>query len=106
MDHVTHNTHITDEDLSLYLDGALDDREIEDRVTRHLDQCIHCRERLDDLRTITALLAELPAPALPRSFRLSERDVPRPAAPMLIQPWSCDSNRRSVARRPSPRSCS
>jgi anti-sigma factor RsiW len=87
MDHVTDKTHISDEDLSLYLDDALDDRAAETRIAQHLEQCGECRERLADLQTITTLLARLPEPALPRSFRLAEKDLPRPTAPALIEPW-------------------
>jgi hypothetical protein len=87
MDRAAHNSHVSDEHLSLFIDGRLDDSQNEARVARHLDECDHCRERADELRTVSVLLARLPEPAIPRSFRLSEADLPRPVAPVISGPW-------------------
>jgi hypothetical protein len=87
MDQTAQNSHISNEHLSLFIDGRLDDSQTEARITRHLDECDDCRERAEELRTVSVLLARLPEPALPRSFRLSEADLPRPVAPVISGPW-------------------
>lgn len=87
-----HNIHIAPEDLSAYADEeALDSRERE-RIEQHLETCEACRQELAELSAIQQLLADLPEPELPRSFRLSpedvgERDEGHGPAPMPIQPW-------------------
>ena len=62
--------HLTDEDISVYIDGEVSVRESE-RVSTHVAGCDECRARLESVRSLHAMLSALPAPALPRSFVLS-----------------------------------
>jgi anti-sigma factor RsiW len=55
--------------LSAYLDGELTPSDA-GGVEAHLDGCKACRQRLDSLRRLQDLLAELPAPAVPGGFTL------------------------------------
>lgn len=64
-----------DEQLSAWLDGALDDG-TRATVARHLATCAACRAALDELHAVRDLLRALPAPALPRSFALPLTDAP------------------------------
>jgi hypothetical protein len=85
--------HISIDDLSTYLDGEIESTEERARIEQHLAMCETCREELESLRAVSRLLADLPEPPLPRSFRLRPEDVdhvpePGPASePVPIQPW-------------------
>ncbi|MCX7839353.1 MAG: zf-HC2 domain-containing protein [Anaerolineae bacterium] len=65
-----------EERLSEYVDNRLSPRE---RVTieQHLADCATCRASLESLRWTIALVKQVPAPALPRSFTLP---MPAPRA--------------------------
>jgi hypothetical protein len=79
--------HISIDDLSAFLDGQLDDDEQITRIEQHLAVCQQCRDELQQLRSLSALLANLPEPELPRSFRLSPEDVRDASAPVPFAPW-------------------
>jgi hypothetical protein len=85
--------HIPIDDLSAFADGEMLSGEERTRIEAHLAQCESCREELDSLRAVSALLSELPEPELPRSFRLSPQDVASASAqspapePEPIMPW-------------------
>ncbi len=68
-------------DLSAYADGALDPA-TQTAVQAHLDGCPVCRTRLGELRSVSRLMAVLPAAAPRRSL------VPRfaPARPAWLAP--------------------
>src|SRR5690348_10191040 len=57
------------ERLSAYLDGELSASE-RAALDAHLPGCAQCQRELAALRQTRALLRALPAPALPRDFRL------------------------------------
>jgi anti-sigma factor RsiW len=66
------------EQLSAYLDNEVDEHE-RAALEQHLSTCEDCRRALAELGQSRALLRALPAPALPRSFRLPETGaVPEP----------------------------
>ena len=79
----TADGHPDDELLSAYLAEAIDDPAVAAAVSAHLATCAACREQIAQLRLITALLAELPAPALPRSFALAGEELQR----LRPRPW-------------------
>lgn len=79
----TADGHPDDELLSAYLAEAIDDPAVAAAVSVHLATCAACREQIAQLRLITALLAELPAPALPRSFALAGEELQR----LRPRPW-------------------
>lgn len=79
----TADGHPSDELLSAYLAEAIDDPAVGAAVSAHLAACAACREHIAQLRVITALLAELPAPALPRSFALTGEELQR----LRPRPW-------------------
>lgn len=62
--------------LSEYVDNRLSPRE-RAIIEQHLDDCATCRASLESLRWAIALVKQVPAPALPRSFTLP---VPAPRA--------------------------
>ena len=68
---------ISEEQLSAYIDGQLDDAAAA-RLEEHVEACSPCRDALAELRTVRSTLRELPQVAAPRSFALREADV-RPA---------------------------
>lgn len=68
---------ISEEQLSAYIDGQLDDADAA-RLEAHAESCSACRDALAELRTVRSTLRELPQVAAPRSFALREADV-RPA---------------------------
>ncbi|MBI4375816.1 MAG: zf-HC2 domain-containing protein [Elusimicrobia bacterium] len=55
------------ESLSEYLDGRLEAGQAE-RVSRHLQDCSRCRGELEELRSLSDLLRNLPRKALPAGF--------------------------------------
>jgi anti-sigma factor RsiW len=62
--------HISDADLSAYIDGELTAPEAA-RVLTHLQRCADCGAILEGLRSVASMLAALPAEAPSRSFILS-----------------------------------
>jgi hypothetical protein len=70
---------VTDEELSAYLDGQLDDA-ARARVEAHGADCARCREVLTELRLVRRALRALPRGQAPRSFALREADVRAPEA--------------------------
>lgn len=65
-----------EERLSEYVDNRLSPRE-RATIEQHLADCATCRASLESLRWTIALVKQVPAPALPRSFTLP---VPAPRA--------------------------
>ena len=62
--------HMTDEQLSAQLDGALGDEESA-VVDSHLEDCAECAARRDLLRATSQAVAGLPGEELPRSLDLA-----------------------------------
>lgn len=79
----TTDGHPNDELLSAYLVGAIEDGSTRAMVEHHLAGCPTCREHIAQLQLIRALLSELPAPALPRSFTLTRDELQR----LRRRPW-------------------
>jgi len=50
--------------LSAYLDGELNDREIQ-KIEKHLEECAICQEEYESLQSLSSLLAEAPLPDFP-----------------------------------------
>jgi hypothetical protein len=65
------HAHLTDEQLSTYLDDRLDAPE-RDLAHDHLQSCADCNLTLQELTFTVHALRELPAPPLPRSFQIVE----------------------------------
>ena len=89
---MTHQTdHIDDELLSAFVDDQLtpDEKAL---VQQHLASCSACQARLEELRSVIALIRELPELELPRDFALGPR--------LLVDPPNVIRLRRvySVAR--------
>ena len=61
---------VKDEELSAYLDGRLSGR-AKERVDAHLQTCLDCSRKLEDLRLLVAEMRRLPETKAPRSFALS-----------------------------------
>ncbi|QBD81517.1 hypothetical protein EPA93_38330 [Ktedonosporobacter rubrisoli] len=61
--------HMTNEQLSAFLDGQLASEE-QAQWDSHLKTCEQCQQELANLRQVVALLHALPQPQLPRSFVL------------------------------------
>ena len=79
----TADGHPNDQLLSAYLAEAINDPAVAAAVSAHLATCTACQEQIAELQVITALLAELPAPALPRSFTLTGEELER----LRPRPW-------------------
>lgn len=76
--------------LSAYADGSLDARAAS-ALDTHLATCTLCRERLEELRRVRALLGALPEAEPPRSFRLTRAMAAAPAprpADARPAPWT------------------
>ena len=58
--------------LAAYLEECLP-RLQQRSVARHLETCAECRDELEQLRGVGALLKQLPAPALPSDFQFRIR---------------------------------
>jgi hypothetical protein len=70
---VTHpGDHILDETLSALVDDQLD-TDAARGARGHITTCSACRQRLDELRSVVALLRALPELEPPRDFRLGPR---------------------------------
>ncbi len=68
--------HISDALLSAFINSEIGDNQVARAAGEHLARCDACRRRLQDLRAVVSLLAELPHPEPPRSFRLTPEMVP------------------------------
>jgi hypothetical protein len=85
--------HIPIEELSAYADGEVLSDQERLVIEQHLAVCDECRAELESLRAVSSLLAHLPEPELPRSFRLTSEDVAStrsqagPSEPVPIEPW-------------------
>jgi hypothetical protein len=88
-----HDQHIPIDDLSAYADGEVLSDDERTRIEAHLRTCEMCRSELESIRQVSSLLADLPEPVLPRSFRLSAADIEgvsaesESAEPVPIEPW-------------------
>lgn len=69
--------HLGDDLLNSWLDGVATDAERR-LVEEHVETCDHCREALDSLAMVKQALADLPEPALPRSFQLTPEQAATP----------------------------
>ncbi|HUZ02960.1 MAG TPA: zf-HC2 domain-containing protein [Thermomicrobiaceae bacterium] len=77
--------HISDTELSDYLEGQVDSESRRRALAAHLEACGACRRALQELATLVDRLAALPLPEPPRSFRITAAMVPAPVA--LPTPW-------------------
>jgi hypothetical protein len=69
--------HVSDELLSAFINNTeIDDDQVARAAGEHLARCDACRRKLRDLRAVVSVLAELPHPEPPRSFRLTPEMVP------------------------------
>ena len=81
-----HETHVTDDDLSAYLDAELASTECR-HVADHLAACPRCAARLADFAALSADFARLPQESLGCDLagviagRLAAAPRPRPRAP-------------------------
>src|SRR5688572_10701154 len=65
------NAHLTDEQLSTFVDDRLDTAERVD-ANLHLQSCADCNQSLQELTYTVRVLHALPTPSLPRSFQIVE----------------------------------
>jgi|GEM_PF-4709130 len=63
---------IAREELSAYIDGFLDDNELQ-LLETHLESCADCRQELQDLKATVERIASLPQYSVPGSFRAELR---------------------------------
>ena len=77
--------HLSEDELSAYINGDITDVDDLQRRKAHLETCASCRESLSELRAVVWLLrgAENPVPS--RSFRLDPSMVSAPV--VRIDPW-------------------
>ena len=61
---------VSEEDLSVYLDGRLPARDKE-RVDAHLQSCADCSRKLEEMQSLVAEMRRLPQATAPRSFAIS-----------------------------------
>jgi anti-sigma factor RsiW len=74
------NDHLTDDDLSAYIDGQSGRAAA---IESHVASCPDCETRLNELREVRSLLVALPRPVASRSFALGAQYAvaqPRPVA--------------------------
>ncbi len=74
---------VTEEELSAYLDGELDDA-ARAGLEAHVEDCAACREVLEELRAVRQALRDLPREPAPRSFALGEADLRTAPAPWAM----------------------
>ncbi len=80
--------HLSDDELSAYINGEVTDPGARERFETHLESCAACRERLHGARVVVSLLNQAETPAPPRSFKLDPsmvRPVVVPAEPWIIR---------------------
>ncbi len=66
--------HLSEEEISAYVDNALTSRQRQ-AVDSHLRSCQTCAQKVAATRAMKALLTSLPAPSLPRAFTLTQSDL-------------------------------
>ncbi len=89
MEPVRIQDHLSDEDLSAWLDGALGEHEAL-AADRHLGSCRQCAARYAGLRATRDALRHLDPVPLPRDFRIpdgSSRRPPSARQPANLVPW-------------------
>ncbi len=69
MEHRKQREHLTNEQLSAYLDRQITPQE-QASFDAHLASCAQCRDALAELRATVLLLRAMPRPEAPRSFTL------------------------------------
>ena len=79
-------SHIDDDALSAFVDQNLGPDDLA-RTRDHLDTCADCQERLDGLRSVAALLRQLPEIEPPRDFALGPRVVQDPPNVVRLRAW-------------------
>lgn len=77
--------HLSEDELSAYINGEINDANALARFEAHLDDCDECRERLNGMRTVVSLLNRSRPPSPSRSFKLDPTMVQPRAVP--IEPW-------------------
>jgi anti-sigma factor RsiW len=84
---VTHAAdHLNDELLSAFIDDELEIGERE-QVLPHLQHCPTCRERMDELQAVVALVRRLPELQPPRDFRIGPRLAADPPNVVRLRHW-------------------
>ena len=78
--------HLLDESLSALLDEQLSAEDARS-VRAHLEACPVCQVRLDELRSVVALLRALPELEPPREFRLGPRAIADPPNVVRLRRW-------------------
>ncbi|MGI9145891.1 MAG: anti-sigma factor family protein [Chloroflexota bacterium] len=78
--------HIADEILSASLDHQLEPEQAHEAAA-HLESCLVCVGRLDELRMMVGLLRGLPSLELPRDFALGPRLVADPPNLVRLRRW-------------------
>lgn len=81
------SAHLSDEQLSLLLDGRLSEKERR-RAMAHLQACARCKEAYEGLQQTVALLRAAPRVRVPRAFTLTEADVGRVPARGSSPAWT------------------
>ena len=77
--------HLTDDQLSAYINGDITELESLTLIRAHLEECAECQERLVETQTVVSLLNRMEIPTSSRSFKLDSKMVgPRLS---LVDPW-------------------
>jgi len=80
---VTHSDHLADDVLS----QLVDDQRSPAKAQAHLETCVVCQARLEEMRTLVGLLRSLPSVEPPRDFRLGPRVVGDPPNVVRLRRW-------------------
>lgn len=84
-DDETRQDHLSDDQLSAYLNGDFAESEAATRIRAHLNSCGECRERFAEIRSVVSLLNRLETPVQPRSFKIDPSMLgPKP---VQFDPW-------------------
>jgi Putative zinc-finger len=78
--------HIADQILSAAIDDQLTPDEAR-AANAHLETCVVCQARLDELRSVVGLLRALPAIEAPRDFSIGPRLVADPPNVVRLRRW-------------------
>jgi len=89
-----HRHPVSEEYLSVYLDGRLPARDKE-RVDAHLQSCADCSRKLEEMQSLVAEMRRLPQATAPRSFAIS----PELAAAARREAGRARQDERTGARR-------
>ncbi len=87
------NNHLRNEDLSAYLDRALNNQEYA-MARKHLQTCDRCSYQLTQLKMTTDLLRRAKVISVPRNFTLDKRMLAR--KPARSSPWQIFSAAAAV----------